>query len=325
MFQSAAIPIDDDDNPFEDEDPIITTADDSDSMPIHTSAHTSLNISSADSAAPSKKKNAYLTSVTSYFQEQKERVMGNSKKPSLELADASSGDDLSVREANLKAREAQILAKEREIDELKRKVADGTVRVKNWPLKWSFFAITYHDISEDVLPVNQQFVRYFYRLLLYEWFCIVFNFITVIFGIGLGCNTSFLDIVYNCVYAAAGLPGSWLLWYQPTYDSGKFASYSAIAYARFMCGFFCHGVWAVLMFAGFIPGGGGIIIFIAALGSCSYVYVIVDLICTGLWGFNILFSLWMFRLAYTKYRAGGGSISSLRTGVIQAAATAAVS
>jgi len=264
--------------------------------------------------------------VTSYFQEQKDRVMGSKKPHALELADPSSADgstdDIAIREANLKKREAEILAKEREIDELKRKVADGTVKAKNWPSK--YYAVAYHDISEDILPINQPYVRYFYRLLLFEWLCLLFNFVTNLFGIGLSCNTSFIDIIYNVVYLM-GVPGSWYLWYQPTYDSGKVATYSPLSYARFYCGFFCHLTWAVLMLSGVIPGGGGIITFISALGSCSYVYAIVDFICTALWGINILVSFWLLKLAYAKYRAGGGSISSLRSGVLRAAATAAVS
>ena len=63
-------------------------------------------------------------------------------------------------------------------------------------------------------------------------------------------------------------------------------------------------------------------------GGCAAVvgsYTIVDFICTALWSINLVVSLRLLQLAYLKYKAGGGSVSSLRSGVLRAAATAAVS
>jgi secretory carrier-associated membrane protein len=281
--------------------------------------------SAASSSVPGAKK--YLNNVTSYFNEKREQFNRNREAGSLSSADPEmSGtiDDLSLREAALKRREAEILAKEQKVDERERQVKQYEGHMNNWPFKrW---AILYHNIAEDILPENQSFIRNFYFLWMFELFCLGWQFLAIVVDdfSGSCSGASIITIIENALFCCAGLFGSWLGWYKVIYDASKKSNISSIKYGRFTCGFSIHLGWVMVMLTGVWASDGVISLLQTVTGSCSASSVFFG-IGTAAWGINLLWSSYVSKLAYSKYKAAGGTLASMRNDFTKEAAKAALS
>ena len=187
------------------------------------------------------------------------------------------------------------------------------------------WAILYHNIADDILPENQRFVTSFYYLWMFELFCLAFQFVAILVDVFSGsCSASILTILWNAVFCCCGLFGSWFLWYKVIYDASKKASIGSISYGRFTCGFFVHWAWVVVMLTGIWASDGIISLLQTITGGChaSAVFFVIG---TVAWGLNFLWSSWMSKLAYSKYKGSGHTLSSIKGDFLKAGAKAALS
>ena len=189
------------------------------------------------------------------------------------------------------------------------------------------WAILYHNIPDDILPENQRFVTSFYYLWMFELFCLGFQFIAIIVDTFNGsCASSILDILWNAVFCCCGLFGSWFLWYKVIYDASKKTTIGSISYTRFTCGFFMHWGWVIVMLTGVWASDGIISLLQTITGGChaSAVFFVIG---TVAWGLNFLWSSWMSKQAYSKYKNAGHkiSLSSIKGDLLSGAAKAALS
>jgi len=120
-----------------------------------------------------------------------------------------------------------------------------------------------------------------------------------------------------------GLFGAWFFWYQPIYVACKASAISSIRYGRFFCGFICHYIWVVLMGVG-LWGGEGILVVIGDLSSGCNTSVVFDLSSTIFWWLNFFATSTLLKIAYSKYKAGGGNMTSMKSELSAQAARAAL-
>ena len=186
------------------------------------------------------------------------------------------------------------------------------------------WAILYHNIPDDILPENQRFVTSFYYLWMFELFCLGFQFIAILVDVFDGsCATSVLTILWNAVFCCCGLFGSWFLWYKVIYDASKKTSIGSISYTRFTCGFFVHWGWVIVMLTG-VWASDGIISLLQTISGGCHASAVFFVIGTVSWGINFLWSSYMSKQAYSKYKNAGHTLASIKGDLLKGAAKAAI-
>uniref|UniRef100_A0A0C9RQY3 Secretory carrier-associated membrane protein n=1 Tax=Wollemia nobilis TaxID=56998 RepID=A0A0C9RQY3_9CONI len=149
--------------------------------------------------------------------------------------------DLKKKERELEAKEAELKRREQE---LKRKEeaasrAGIVLEDKNWP---PFFPIIHHDIPREI-PTHLQRLQYTaFATWLGICLCLVWNFVavTIAWIRGYGVKIWFLAIIY----AIAGCPGAYVLWYRPLYRAMR--TESALKFGRFFLFYMVHIIFCVL-------------------------------------------------------------------------------
>ena len=160
---------------------------------------------------------------------------------------------------------------------------------------------------------------------MFELFCFAWQFVAVVTDVLDGsCSASILTIVWNALFCCAGLFGSWFLWYKVIYDASKKSAISSLKYGRFTCGFFMHWGWTIIMLSGVWASDGIIGLLSTVAGGCTASSIMFG-IGTVAWGLNLLFSSYLSKQAYNRYKAAGGTLASLRNDFTKEAAKAALS
>ncbi|KAJ7292331.1 hypothetical protein O6H91_15G035600 [Diphasiastrum complanatum] len=235
--------------------------------------------------------------------------------------------DLKRKEKELKDKEDELRKREQE---LKRK-EDAAARAgivledKNWP---RFFPIIYHDIGKDI-PVHLQRLQYrAYLSWLGIMVCLAWNFIAVtgawiVHAVSstYGVQIWFLAIIY----AIAGVPGSYFLWYRPLYRAMR--SESALKFGWFFLAYLLHIVFCILavvappiVFKG--RSLAGILPLFQIFGK-SVVIGIFYLIGAILFSTELLLSLWVLQQVYSYFR-GTGKEAEMKRQLARSAVRAAI-
>eukprot|EP00249_Psilotum_nudum_P006206 c19541_g1_i1 orf=297-1229(+) len=229
--------------------------------------------------------------------------------------------DLRRKEKELDAKEADIRKREQELKRREEAAARAGIVIeeKNWP---PFFPIIHHDIPNEI-PSHLQRLQYFaFASWLGMLACLSWNVIavTVAWIKGEGVKIWFLAIIY----ALAGMPGSYFLWYRPLYRAMR--TDSALKYGWFFLFYMLHIGFTI--FAAVAPP----IIFKgkSLAGILPAVDVFSDHVIVGIFyliGFaffclEALLSCWVLREVYAFFR-GAGKAADLRRdaarGVVSAA------
>jgi len=159
----------------------------------------------------------------------------------------------------------------------------------------------------------------------FELFCLGWQFLAVLVDVFSGsCSASIITVIENALFCCAGLFGSWLGWYKVIYDASKKSAISTLKYGWFTCGFSIHVGWVIVMLSGAWASDGIISLLQTVTGGCHASAVFFG-IGTVAWGLNFLWSSYMSKLAYNKYKAAGGSFSTMKNDFTKQAAKAALS
>ncbi|KAH7295377.1 hypothetical protein KP509_27G044000 [Ceratopteris richardii] len=225
--------------------------------------------------------------------------------------------DLSKRERELEAREAELRRREQDLKRREDAAAKAGIIVeeRNWP---PFFPIIYNDISRDI-PVHLQRTQY---LAFASWLgvvlCLVWNLVAVATAWikGSGVNIFLLAMIYF----AAGVPGSFVLWYRPLYRAMR--TESALKFGWFFLFYLLHMLFVIFAavappvvfkgksLAGFLPA--------VDLFSDSTLAGIFYIIGAVLFCCEALLSLWVLKQVYAYFR-GSGKSAELKREAVRAA------
>ncbi|KAJ7552855.1 hypothetical protein O6H91_06G112300 [Diphasiastrum complanatum] len=235
--------------------------------------------------------------------------------------------DLKRKEKELKDKEDELWKREQELKRKEEAAARAGIVLddKNWP---RFFPIIHHDIEKDI-PVHLQRMLYFaYMSWLGIMVCLTWNFIAVTgawiqhtVSSSYGVQIWFLAIIY----ALAGVPGSYLLWYRPLYRAMK--TESALKFGWFFLTYFLHIGFCILaavappiVFKG--RSLAGVLPLFDIFGK-SVVIGIFYLIGGILFSLESLLSLWVVREVYGYFR-GTGKAAEMKRQLAQGAVRTAI-
>jgi len=143
--------------------------------------------------------------------------------------------DFKKKERELEAKEAELKRREQELKRREEAAARAGIVLeeKNWP---PFFPIIHHDITREI-PTHLQRLQYTaFATWLGIVLCLAWNFVavTIAWIRGYGVKIWFLAIIY----ALAGCPGAYVLWYRPLYRAMR--TESAIKFGRFFLFYLLH-------------------------------------------------------------------------------------
>eukprot|EP00252_Welwitschia_mirabilis_P006288 TRINITY_DN1713_c0_g1_i1.p1 TRINITY_DN1713_c0_g1~~TRINITY_DN1713_c0_g1_i1.p1 ORF type:complete len:309 (-),score=44.96 TRINITY_DN1713_c0_g1_i1:370-1296(-) len=148
--------------------------------------------------------------------------------------------DIKKKEKELEAKETELRRREQELKRKEEAAARAGIVIedKNWP---PFFPIIHHDIQREI-PTHLQRMQYTaFATWLGIVICLVWNFIavTVAWIRGYGVKIWLLAIIY----ALAGCPGAYVLWYRPLYNAMR--TDSALGFGRFFLFYLLHIAFCV--------------------------------------------------------------------------------
>jgi len=143
--------------------------------------------------------------------------------------------DFKKKEKELEAKEAELRRREQDLKRREEAAARAGIVIeeKNWP---PFFPLIHHDISREI-PTHLQRLQYTaFSTWLGIILCLMWNFVavTIAWIRGYGVKIWFLAIIY----ALAGCPGAYVLWYRPLYRAMR--TESAIKFGRFFLFYLLH-------------------------------------------------------------------------------------
>jgi nitrate reductase NapE component len=211
--------------------------------------------------------------------------------------------DTKKREKELDSWEVELRRKEQEIRRREEAIARTgfVIKEKNWP---SFFPIIHNDIAREIPSSVQRLMYIAFTSWLGMVLCLVWNAVavTVAWIKGYGVNIWLLAIIY----ALAGCPGSYVLWYKPLYRA--MSNESALRFGWFFLTYLFHigfCIFAAVAPPVFFNGKSlaGILPAINAFSGNTLVGIFY-LVGFGLFCLETLLSMWVLQQVYTYFRSG---------------------
>jgi len=225
----------------------------------------------------------------------------------------SGSQNLALREAEIARREKELEKKEKYILKREREVLEAGAILKppNWPFKC--YAITYHSIVDDIPPEHQPMMRRFYFALLFGWFCLVWNWLTmiVVWGTPGASDSGGSEAMWASVYVLLGIPGSWRFWYRSVYYAVR--DKKRRKWYFFFVNFAIHLAFSVVMALG-VPsmGAGGLFVLIKMLANSKTACAILSFMTVLFYGVESLLSLYLIKVAHAVWKGAGGSVAMQR-------------
>eukprot|EP00898_Chlorokybus_atmophyticus_P006907 jgi/Chlat1/7217/Chrsp57S06858 len=215
-------------------------------------------------------------------------------------ADVAKEKELRAKEAELKKREAELKKRETEAGPVKDK--------KNWP---PCFPMVHHDIAADIPSEHRAMVRMCFFTYLLLILCFVWNIASVSAALTMNAGSPgvggwFLALAFMVI----GIPGAYWLWYKRLYNAAR--RDRAVTYSIFFCMYMVHIAWCVYAFIAppIILSGGksltGIFTLINVLGANTTIGIMYIVGCV-LWGSEVLFSFWVLKMVYSRFRGSDGA------------------
>ncbi|XP_019193690.1 PREDICTED: secretory carrier-associated membrane protein 1 isoform X2 [Ipomoea nil] len=212
--------------------------------------------------------------------------------------------DLKKKEKELQAREAELKKREEELqkkeDAIKR--AGIVIEENNWP---PFFPVIHHDIANEI-PIHLQRLQYVaFTTFLGLVLCLCWNIVAVTCAWlkGEGVTIWFLAIIY----LVSGVPGAYVLWYQPLYRAMR--TDSAIRFGQFFVCYSIHiGFCVVSAIAPpiFFKGKSltGMLPALEVLSDSVFVGILY-LVGFALFLIESLISIWVIQQVFAYFRGSG--------------------
>jgi len=206
-------------------------------------------------------------------------------------------EELNRREEELNKREAQL---EQRVSQVIKLGGED-----NWPSRC--YPIAYHDISKEIPEEVRSTIRKLYVLVIFTWICLIWNWmIMMAVWFSGGSVDASSDSIWSSLYMVLGIPLSWRWWYRGAYYGAR--DRSSKQWVSHFTGFFCHFVLSVLIAFGIPSCNGAGLLWMIKLFTNSYQALgVLSLICTCIWGLNLLFTLYLFRATLAIWRKRGGS------------------
>jgi hypothetical protein len=213
--------------------------------------------------------------------------------------------ELKKKEKELKAKEEELKRKEQELKRREDAAARAGILIeyKNWP---PLVPILHHDIANDIPAHLRRLMYWAYASWLGIMLCLFWNFVCVtaawIAGVG-GVQIFLLGIIY----ALAGFPLSYFLWYRPLYRAMR--SESVLKFGWFVIFYLVHIAFCVLAaiappiffkgksLAGFIPA-------VDLLGK-KLIIGIFYIVGAALYCLEFLLSVWVLKNVGQYFRGEG--------------------
>lgn len=211
--------------------------------------------------------------------------------------------DTKKREKELESWDAELKRKEQELRRREEAISRTgfVIKEKNWP---PFFPIIHNDIAREIPSGAQRLMYVAFASWLGMVLCLVWNAIavTVAWIKGYGVNIWLLAIIY----AIAGCPGSYVLWYKPLYRA--MSNESALRFSWFfLCYLFHIGfcIFAAVAPPIFFNGKSlaGILPAVNAFSGNTLVGIFY-LVGFGLFCLETLLSIWVLQQVYGYFRSG---------------------
>lgn len=212
--------------------------------------------------------------------------------------------DLKKWERDLQAWEEELNRKEQEIrrrEEALARTGRFVVEKKNWP---PFFPIMNHDIAGEIPPPSQKLMYIAFASWLGLLLCLVWNIIAV--SVALTRGVAITNWLLAVIYALAGCPGSYALWYKPLYRAMR--KDSALRFGWFFLTFmfhigFCIFVVVAPPVVGNLASLTGVLSIIFVLNS-TFVTIFYIVGC-ALFCLETLLSVWVLQKVYAYFRSSG--------------------
>lgn len=230
--------------------------------------------------------------------------------------------DTKKRERELEAKELELKRKEQELKRREEAAARAGIVIedRNWP---PFFPLIHHDIAREI-PVYLQRIQYF---ALASWLgiigCLIWNLIAVS-AAWVKASGGVKIWLLAVIYALAGIPGSYVLWYKPLYRAMR--TESALKFGWFFLFYLLHLLFTT--FAAVAPPvvfkGKSLAGILAAVDifSDSTIVGILYVIGFACFCIELLLSLWVLQQVYMYFRGSGKAAEMRRDatkGVVSAA------
>jgi len=213
-------------------------------------------------------------------------------------------DDLAMREQVISRRETQIAEREKELEAREKRLGKyAGYKPPNWPCEC--WALTYHNINEEVPEQHRPLIRKFYAAVLWCWVCILWNWVTImVIWVGDYSTTASSDALWSSIFFV-GIPASWKVWYRPIYDGVRESK--AGRWIIFFLFFLCHMVFAALMALG-VPNcaASGLFYMIKMFGGSHSAAGIMCLITLIIWALSFLSGLYLMKAAHGTWKRMGG-------------------
>lgn len=230
--------------------------------------------------------------------------------------------DLKKKERELEIKEAELRRREQELKRKEDAAAKAGIIIeeRNWP---PFFPLIHHDIPREI-PVHLQRIQYFaFASWLGIVICLIWNLVAVTAAwvkISDGVKIWLLAIIY----ALAGIPGSYVLWYKPLYRAMR--TESALRFGWFFLFYLLHLGFTILAAVAppIIFKGKSLAGILAAIDifSISTIVGILYLVGFACFCLEALLSLWVLQQVYMYFRGSGKAAEMKRDvtkGVVNAA------
>lgn len=230
------------------------------------------------------------------------------------------GKDVTRKERELDAKEAELKRREQDLKRREDAAARAGIVLeeRNWP---PFLPLIHHDIKREI-PTHLHRIQYFAFA---SWLgivtCLIWNLIAV--------STNWVEVKHNgvkiwllaLIYALAGIPGSYVLWYKPLYKAMR--NESALRFGWFFLFYALHLLFTA--FAAIAPpvvfkgdSLAGILPAVELFSDSTIVgiFYIVGFACFCL---EFLISLWVLKQVYAYFRGSGKAAQMKREAVNGAA------
>ena len=228
-------------------------------------------------------------------------------------AGGASAASLMAQRRDLERREAEILRRERDLEVRERSARGaGGGQKPNWP--FSFYAFTYHNISEEIPQHHRSCVRFCYTVYCIFALALVSNFFTALAR--LFVHMEFSSFLMAFIYMVCGIPGAYLAWYRRIYNSCK--ADRAFGFLWFFLMFMVH--IGFVSFAALAPPNMfgaqkwslcGILNLNEALQGNKIIGVMHAIVMV-LFAVDSFLSVLCIRWVYGSFRGGGHSLEQAR-------------
>ena len=229
-----------------------------------------------------------------------------SKPTSNSFAPNPQSDGLNDRMRALEERERELARREKELSEKQSQMGEAlqVVKKNNYP---PCFPMTRAHIKDDIQVQNQAMVRIGFIAWHLTELGYIYNWIAVVILRENEKAKSTTNLFMATIVAVAGVPFSFLFWWQALYRAGSLNT--TFSYIRFFWHFAFHTAWSIWMFIA-IPVVGsfsaGLIDFVLNLVSGELGNSLVCLFNMIIWGLVTALSIVVFRLAFKRWRGQGG-------------------